>query len=69
MDDVGGILLAEVVVWAVHVVADVLPHHHAHDGGVALLGAVAVEEVREIEVGLELADVAEELVDAALVGC
>ena len=57
------------VVLAKHRILDVLLHHLTHYGCVALRTREAVEEVGIIQVSLELADVAIELVDATLVGC
>jgi len=68
VDDIGAVLPAVVVVRAVHGVPDVLLQYLADDGRVAPRAAEAVEEVGEVEVCLELTDVAEELVHAALVG-
>ena len=57
------------VVLAKHRILDVLLHHLTHNGCVALRTREAVEEVGIIQMSLELADVAIELVDATLVGC
>ena len=63
------ILGALEVVLAEHRILDVLLHHLTHNGCVALRTREAVEEVGIIQMSLELADVAIELVDATLVGC
>ena len=69
MDQVGRVLRALAVVVAVHRVFDVLLQNDPDNLRIAGRTAVAVHEVGIIEVGLELADVAVVLVDAALVGC
>ena len=68
VDEVGGILRAVAVAVAIHRVVDVLVERHAAHALVAARAAVLVEKVGVVEVGLELADVAIELIDAALVG-
>ena len=68
VDEVGGILRAQAVVLSVHGVEDVAVQGDAHGAGVALGGAIAVEKIGVVEVRLELADVAVELINAALVG-
>ena len=68
VNEVGAVLRAPAVVLAAHCVAYVLLQHLAHHGRVAPRAAEPVEEVGVVEVGLELADVAEELIYAALVG-
>ena len=68
MDEVGGVLRSLFVVGAEHGILDVLFQHLALHSGIARRTAVAVEEIGEIEVGLELADIAVELINAATVG-
>ena len=68
VDEVGGILRTVAVAVAIHRVVDVLVERHAAHALVAARAAVFVEEVGVVEVCLELADVAVELIDAALVG-
>ena len=68
VNQVGGVLLALLVVRAIHGVGRILLQHFALHAVVARAAAVTIQEVGIVEVGLELADVAIELVDAALVG-
>ena len=68
MNEVGRVLGALPVVVTVHRETDVLVQCDPDGRRVALRFAVSVQEVREIQVRLKLADVSEELVDATLVG-
>ena len=68
MDEVAGILGAFLVLGSGHAVLNILFERNAGDAGIAGGAAVAVQKVRVVGMGLELADVAVELVDATLVG-
>ena len=68
VDDAGRILVALEIVLAKHRILDVLLHDVSHHRRISQSLAVAVEEVRIIKVGLELADVAVEFIYATLVG-
>ena len=68
VDDVGRILGAIEIIGAVHSVLHILLHHLAHSGRVAQSTTIAIEEIGVVEMCLELADIAVELIDAALVG-
>ena len=68
VDELGRVGGALTVVGAEHRVIDILVENHAHGGGVAPRGTVAVEEVGVIEMSLELTYIAIELIDAALFG-
>ena len=69
VNQVGGVLRTLAVITAEHRVTDVLVHHHTDSGRIPQRTAVAVQEVGVVQVRLELADVAVELVDAPLLGC
>ena len=68
VDDAGRILVALEIVLAEHRILDVLLHDVSYHRRISQSLAVAVEEVRIIKVGLELADVAVEFIYATLVG-
>ena len=68
VNEVGAVLGSVVVVVTIHGVLDVVFQHFAHHRRVASGTAVSVQEIGEIEMGLELADVTIELIHSAFVG-
>ena len=68
MNQVGRIFRALIILLARHGVADVFVQHQSADSGISTLTAVFVEEIGIIQVCLELANIAKELINATLVG-
>ena len=68
VDDARRVLRALEVAGPEHRVLYVFRHHLARHGRVAQGARVAVQEIRIVQVGLELADVSVKLVNATLVG-
>ena len=68
VNHVGRILRTLFITVAIHGILDVFLHCHTHDSRVACRLAVAVQEIRIIQVCLKLADISIELVNATFVG-
>ena len=68
VNQVGTVLLAIVIILAKHSMTDILLQHLTHHTGIAQSSAVTVQEVREVKMGLELADIAIKLFHTTFVG-